>query len=58
MADTEKAAALPKIPARAYLAGKGMCEVLTYDGNGYFTVLTNRDHRIFVHRNRLSFRKA
>jgi len=45
------------LPKRAYLKNKGVCDVLSYDGNGYFTILDKRDRRIFVHRSRLSFRK-
>jgi hypothetical protein len=47
----------PKIPTRAYLPGRGPVRVISYDGNDRFTVLTNRDVTVRVHRDRLSFRK-
>jgi hypothetical protein len=31
--------------------------VLSYDGNGMFTVLTNRDVKVSAHRDRLIFTK-
>lgn len=43
------------LPRFAILPGRGKCLVLSYDGNGYFTVMTNRDAKVFAHRDRLIF---
>lgn len=40
---------------KVYVPGKGTCTILSYEGNGYFTVLTNRDQQLFVPRNRIIF---
>jgi hypothetical protein len=45
------------IPIYEYLKGKGKVRVLMYQGNDRFFVLSERDERIFVHRNRLDFIK-
>lgn len=45
------------IPTHAVLPGRGRVRVLSYDGNGMFTVLTNRDVKVSVHRDRLTFLK-
>ena len=47
-------------PQRALLFGQRgrVVKVLTYDGNGFFTVLEVRgktERRVFVHRDRLTF---
>lgn len=44
------------IPRSALLRGKPV-QVLSYDGNGYFTVLERDDSRMFVPRERLVFTK-
>jgi hypothetical protein len=31
---------------------------MSYEGDGYFRVLTTRDERVFVHRDRLRFAKG
>jgi hypothetical protein len=43
------------IPRYAVLKGRGRCRVLSYEGDGYFRVLTNRDETVRVHRERLVF---
>lgn len=43
------------LPRWAVVPGRGKCRVLAYEGNGYFTVLTNRDVKLFVHRGRCTF---
>lgn len=43
------------LPTHAIMPGRGKVRVLSYDGNGMFTVLTNRDVRVFVHRKVLTF---
>lgn len=48
-------AAQKPLPEKALLDGKRVVKVLTYDGNGYFTVLASNDARVFTHRNRLVF---
>lgn len=45
------------LPTHAVLPGRGRVRVLSYDGNGMFTVLTNRDVKVSVHRDRLTFLK-
>ncbi len=45
------------LPRWAILPGVGRVRVLSYDGNGMFTVLDSRDTRRFVHRDRLIFRR-
>ena len=47
---------MTNLPTYAYLKGKGKVRVLSYD-NDRFTVLTTRDERVFVHRDRLKFIK-
>lgn len=44
-----------KIPTHAILFQKRRVQVLTYDGNGFFTVLDRGDRRVFVHRDHLTF---
>lgn len=44
-------------PQHAYVKGYGRVRVLSYDGNGTFTILTSRDERVMLPRWRLSFRK-
>lgn len=46
-----------KLPTHAILFGRRRVEVLTYDGNGFFTVLDRGDHRVFTHRSNLVFLK-
>jgi hypothetical protein len=43
------------MPRYAVLRGRGRVQVLSYDGRGYFTVLTSRDVRVLVRRDRLRF---
>lgn len=44
------------IPRKAILDGhKPPVQVLSYDGNGFFTVLKRDDSRVFVPRERLVF---
>lgn len=43
------------LPKYAIVPGRGKCRVLAYEGDGYFTVLTNRDARLFVHRDGCTF---
>jgi hypothetical protein len=40
-----------------FIPGKGRVRILQYEGNGYFTVLTKRDERLFVPRHRIIFTK-
>ena len=54
---TETPELVPQLPCWAVVAGRGRCRVLAYEGNGYFTVLTNRDRRLYLHRDRLTFTK-
>lgn len=54
MAEEEEYVEKP-LPRFAIIPGRGKCRVLSYDGNGYFTVLTNRDVRLYVHRDRCKF---
>lgn len=54
---TEADEAPKPLPTHAVLKGRGKVRVLSYDGNGMFTVLTNRDVKVFVHRDRLTFTK-
>lgn len=42
-------------PTHAIVPGKGRCQVLGYHRNGYFFLLTNRDERIYRHRDSLTF---
>jgi hypothetical protein len=46
-----------KIPQWGYVKGLGRCRVLCYLGNDRFELLTRRDERYRVHRDRISFRK-
>lgn len=46
---------MKSIPRYATVHGKGRCRVLSYEGDGYFRVLTNRDETVMVHRDRLVF---
>lgn len=42
-------------PRRARMDGHAqLCRVLSYDGNGYFTILRGEE-KVFVHRDRLTF---
>lgn len=43
------------LPRWGVVAGRGRCRVLAYEGNGYFTLLTNRDVKIYTHRDRITF---
>jgi len=46
------------LPRKAYLRGKGRVRILEYGPTGkpnYFLVLTWRDERVMVHRDRLRF---
>lgn len=45
------------IATHAILFGKRRVQVLTYDGNGFFTVLDKGDRRVFTHRDNLVFLK-
>lgn len=45
------------LPRWARLPGIGRVQVLSYEGNGRFTVLDRRDVRRLVHRDRLTFTK-
>jgi len=45
----------PDIPFSAYLRGKGRVRVLSYEGDGFFRVLTTRDETVYTHRERLVF---
>lgn len=47
-----------QLPTSGYLPGKGRVRVLSYEGNGMFFVLTNRDERVLVHRDRLKFTRG
>lgn len=49
-----KGIALPT-PKQGYVAGLGKVQVLSYHGNGYWLVLTNRDQRYLKHRNAITF---
>jgi len=44
-----------KIPTHAILGKLGKVRVVSYDRNGYFHVVDNRDERRYVHRDRLKF---
>lgn len=46
-----------KIPYPAYgvVKGFGRCKVLSYEGNGYFMLLTIKDEQLFQHRSRITF---
>lgn len=46
-----------KIPTHAILGSVGKVRVESYDKNGYFHVIDNRDNRRYVHRSRLRFLK-
>jgi hypothetical protein len=46
-----------KLPMYAYLKGKGKVRIIAYLEDGYFRVLTSRDEKVFVHRDRLTFTK-
>ena len=49
------AAAGRHFPRRCRMDGHArLCRVLTYDGNGYFTILRG-EQKVFVHRDRLTF---
>jgi len=45
------------LPRFAVITGRGRCRVLSYDGKGMFTVLTSRDIRVAIHRDRCTFIK-
>lgn len=42
------------MPRFGILYGKGKCRVLSIE-NDFVTLLTNRDERVFIHRNRVVF---
>lgn len=44
-----------RLPKFGVVKGIGKCKVLDYRGNGYFTLLDNKDHRRHVHRDRITF---
>lgn len=47
-----------RIPRKALLGlAKERVQVLSYDGNGYFTVLRKGDERVMAPRSRLTFIK-
>lgn len=43
--------------SRVRVPNKGICTILSYEGNGFFTVLTSRDQKLLVPRNRMTFIK-
>lgn len=43
------------LPLWGVVKGRGKCRVLDYLGNDHFLLLTNRDHRILVHRDLITF---
>ena len=45
------------LPKEGVVFGRGRVRVLSYDGNGMFTVLTSRDERVSMHRDRITFIK-
>lgn len=51
----EKLQNASNLPKFGILKGIGKCRILSYDGNGYFTLLDNRDHQRYVHRDRITF---
>lgn len=46
-----------KLPTHAILGTIGKVRIKSYDRNGYFHVVDNRDNKRYVHRDRLTFIK-
>jgi hypothetical protein len=43
------------LPRWGVVQGRGKCRVLAYLGRGYFELLTCRDARLHLHRDRITF---
>lgn len=54
-AEDESYAPPNPLPRYAVVKGRGRCRVLGYAGRGYFDLLTSRDARLQIHRDRILF---